>query len=76
MGISCTWCQKSKGKETFLVGAVTTELNAAETVNGIGAGVSLLLTPRSAFCGVVKAKARGLKDKWCSGNVDIKKTQL
>lgn len=55
---------------------MTTELNAAETVNGIGAGVSLLLTPRSAFCGVVKAKARGLKDKWCSGNVDIKKTQL
>lgn len=66
--MSSTWRQKSKGREMFLVRAVTAVLNAAEMANEIWAERGLLVTRRSTFCGVVEAKARRLR-----GRVDIKK---
>lgn len=47
--------QRSKGKETFLVGAVS---NAAEMASEIWAETSLPVTYKSNFCAVVKAKTR------------------
>lgn len=46
----------------FLVRAVTAVLNAAEMANEIRAERGLLVTHKSTSCGVVKAKARRLRD--------------
>lgn len=52
------WYQRSKGKETFLVGAGPAVSKAAEIANEIWAETSLLVTHKSNFCEVVKAKTR------------------
>lgn len=52
------WYQRSKGKETFLVGAGAAVSKAAEIANEIWAETSLLVTHKSNFCEVVKAKTR------------------